>query len=83
MGQFEAIRFGTVRRFMVKDINPVSKDEECRKAFEDTCRFMQVEFSLEWDSAGFYAQLETDTCFTWFKLGFDQAKTSQVAPAAS
>ncbi|EKD97733.1 MAG: hypothetical protein ACD_23C00752G0003 [uncultured bacterium] len=55
----------------------MSAEEECRKEFEAKCRFMRVEFSLEWDAAGFYAQLETDRCYTWFKLGFEQAKTMQ------
>ena len=51
--------------------------------FEAKCRFMRMEFSLEWDSAGFYSQLETDRCYTWFKLGFDQAKAIQSVPLAS
>ncbi len=58
-------------------------EEECRKAFEEKCRFTKCKFSLEWDKAGFYSQLETDRCYTWFKLGFDQARTSQDASVAS
>ncbi len=58
-------------------------DEECRKEFEAMCRFMGVEFSLEWDKAGFYQQLETDRCYTWFKLGFGKTKTSQIEPDES
>lgn len=53
-------------------------EQECRKEFEALCRFMRVEFSLEWDNAGFYQQLETDRSYTWFKLGFDRTKTSQI-----
>jgi len=61
----------------------MSIEEECRKEFESKCRFMRVEFSLEWDKAGFYAQLETDRCYTWFKLGFDQAKSIKDVSVAS
>lgn len=65
--------------------SPVRRDvqhttDECRKAFEALCTFMRVEFSLEWDAAGFYTQLEADRSYTWFKLGFDRAKTNQDAP---
>lgn len=56
----------------------MSTDEECRKEFEAMCRLMGIEFSLEWDKAGFYQQLETDRCYTWFKLGFDRTKTTQI-----
>lgn len=63
--------------------NPMSGEDECRKEFEAKCRFMRMEFSLEWDSGGFYSQLETDRCYTWFKLGFDRAKAIQDAPVAS
>lgn len=58
----------------------MSTDEECRKEFEALCRFTRAEFSLEWDKAGFYSQLEADRSYTWFKLGFDRAKATQVAP---
>lgn len=58
-------------------------DEECRTEFEAMCRFMGVEFSLEWDKAGFYSQLEAERSYTWFKLGFDRAKASQVTPRGS
>ncbi len=61
----------------------MSTDEECRKEFEAKCRFMKCEFSLECDKAGFYSQLETNQCYTWFKLGFDQAQTRQDAPVES
>lgn len=61
----------------------MSTDEECRKEFEAKCRFIQVEWSLEWDKAGFYDQLEADRAYTWFKLGFDQAKHVLSAPLAS
>ncbi len=57
--------------------------DECRKEFEEKCKFMRVEWSLEWDKAGFYVQLEADRAYTWFKLGFDQTKSIQVAPLAS
>lgn len=50
--------------------------DECRKAFEDKVHFDRLELSLDWDAAGFYSQLETDRCFTWFKLGYDNASGS-------
>ncbi len=53
----------------------MNTDKKCREEFEAKCQFMRVEFSLEWDQAGFYSQLEADRCYTWFKLGFDQATT--------
>lgn len=55
----------------------MSTDKECREEFEAKCKFMRVEWSLEWDKAGFYSQPETDRAYTWFKLGFDQAKADQ------
>jgi hypothetical protein len=58
----------------------MSTEEECRAEFESLCRFARVEFSLEWDKAGFYEQLEANRSYTWFKLGFDRAKASQVIP---
>lgn len=61
----------------------MNTDEECRKEFEALCRFMQFEHSLEWDKAGFYTQLETDRSYTWFKLGFERAKTSQIIPVVA
>ncbi len=60
----------------------MSTDKECREEFEAKCKFMRVEYSLDWDEGGFYSQLETDRCYTWFKLGFDQARVSQDAPVA-
>lgn len=55
----------------------MSTEDECRNEFEAKCKLMRVEWSMEWDKAGFYAQLEADRAYTWFKLGFDKAKPSQ------
>jgi hypothetical protein len=44
--------------------------EIARKAFEDRARFMRVEWSLEWDPAGFYSDRHADAAFIWFELGF-------------
>jgi hypothetical protein len=57
--------------------------DECRTEFEAKCKFMLVDWSLEWDKAGFYAQLEADRAYTWFKLGFDLAKACEDEPVAS
>lgn len=67
----------------VTEPDTMSAEVECRKAFEAKCQFMRVEWSLEWDDAGFYSQLETDRAYTWFKFGFDQAKSTHVTPLAS
>jgi hypothetical protein len=56
-------------------------DAECRKQFEAMCQFMRVDFSLEWDNAGFYDQLEADRSYTWFKLGYERAAQQCIALA--
>lgn len=61
---------------------PMSAEDECRNEFEAKCKYMRVEWSLEWDKAGFYSQLEADRAYTWFMLGFDQAKAREDAPVA-
>lgn len=49
--------------------------DQAREAFEKHARFMKVEWSLDWDPAGFYSDLNADRAFTWFELGFTQSHT--------
>lgn len=50
---------------------------KARNAFEERARFMRVDWSLEWDPAGFYSDRHADAAFTWFELGFTQAQSQQ------
>lgn len=55
----------------------MSTEDECRKKFESFCKFSGVEWSLDWDKAGFYAELEADRAYTWFKRGYDRKDTAR------
>jgi hypothetical protein len=60
---------------MATEVRPLYQ-EEVRNAFEAKAKFMLVEWSLEWDPAGFYSDLNTDRAFTWYELGFAQGAKS-------
>lgn len=53
-----------------------------RAEFEKLSKFCGCEWSLDWDTAGFYSDVQADAAFIWFERGFQCTNPAPVQAAA-
>lgn len=52
----------------------MTNPDDCRSQFETQVKFSRLELNLDWDPAGFYSHHDTDRCFVWYQMGYNQAQ---------